>query len=292
MTRPSGLRSDDLLARILRTAADELEATRAPMLEDLPDALHQHRTRVRRLRSVLAGFRDVLDEPAAERLRVLYAQWGSQLGVARDLEVLAAAAETALVERDVGDGPAFERLVEAPRVEYARAHARLVQLADLRRARERARLLEAFVAESRVEDGASPAEGPAIDVLRREARRVGRRADARDGTDASLHALRKAGRRLRYISEAIAAAAPDLHPGEVTALAEAGDIVHDRLGAHRDARSFARFVEREAVLAGRAGEPTEVYDDIVRAAREQAAGGPPALKKPLARIGEARRALR
>ncbi|MDZ8170899.1 CHAD domain-containing protein [Microbacterium xanthum] len=284
-------RAGDLVSDIVRTAAAEMESTHRPMLEDVPDGLHQHRTRVRRLRSVLAGFRGSLDEPAVERLRVLYAEWGRQLGVARDVEVLAAAAEKALEARGIADGPAFERLVDEPRAEYARAHARLVEMSDLRRARERARLLAHFVGDLRVTDADSDAGLLVSTVLRHEARRVRRRARERDGTDATVHALRKAGRRLRYIAEAVAAAAPDLHAAEVSALAEAGDAVHDRLGAYRDAHTFAAAVRRHAVLAGRAGEPTDVYDDIERSTLEDIGAEPPALAEPLARIREARRAL-
>ena len=108
MTSQSQASAGDLVVRIVRSAADDLDQTRAGMLEDVPDGLHQHRTRVRRLRSVLAGFRDVLDEPAVERLRVLYAEWGRQLGVARDLEVLADAGEAELASRGIADGAAFE----------------------------------------------------------------------------------------------------------------------------------------------------------------------------------------
>ena len=291
MTSQSQASAGDLVVRIVRSAADDLDQTRAGMLEDVPDGLHQHRTRVRRLRSVLAGFRDVLDEPAVERLRVLYAEWGRQLGVARDLEVLADAGEAELASRGIADGAAFERLVDRPRAEYARAHARLGELIDLRRARERDRLLRGFVLEPRVDDPQAPADDLVSTVLRHEARRVLRAAKLLDGTDAPLHALRKAARRLRYVSEAIASAAPEVHPEQVATLADAGDAIHDRLGGHRDAVAFLAFVEREGVLAGRAGEPADVYGDIAHTVRAETGEKPPGVKKPLARIREARLAL-
>ena len=51
MTSQSPASAGDLVVRIVRSAADDLDQTRAGMLEDVPDGLHQHRTRVRRLRT-------------------------------------------------------------------------------------------------------------------------------------------------------------------------------------------------------------------------------------------------
>ena len=73
--------------------------------------------------------------------------------------------------------------------------------------------------------------------------------------------------------------------------AGAGDVIHDRLGGHRDALAFLAFVEREGVLAGRAGEPADVYGDIAHTVRAEMGEKPPGVKKPLARIREARLAL-
>ena len=136
-----------------------------------------------------------------------------------------------------------------------------------------------------------PAEDLVPTVLRHEARRVLRAAKLLDGTDAPLHALRKTARRLRYVSEAIASAAPDVQPEHVATFAGAGDVIHDRLGGHRDALAFLAFVEREGVLAGRAGEPADVYGDIAHTVRAEMGEKPPGVKKPLARIREARLAL-
>ena len=45
------------------------------------------------------------------------------------------------------------------------------------------------------------------------------------------------------------------------------------------------------MLAGRAGEPADVYGDIAHTVRAETGEKPPGVKKPLARIREARLAL-
>ena len=77
----------DVIRSILGTTAERLFDTETDAMADEPDGLHQHRTHVRRLRSILAGFRDYLDEAAAQELRVRFDEWGSQLGIVRDIEV-------------------------------------------------------------------------------------------------------------------------------------------------------------------------------------------------------------
>ena len=52
---------------------------------------------------------------------------------------------------------------------------------------------------------------------------------------------------------------------------EAGDDIHDALGAHRDAMLLAQRVDHEAALAGRAGELSHAYDRIAEVARDEAA---------------------
>ena len=88
--------AEDVVTAVLRTAADDVVRTRNAALADEPDGVHQHRVRVRRLRSILAGFRGSLDTRTADLLRVRYAEWGRELGVVRDIEVRAAVAHQVL----------------------------------------------------------------------------------------------------------------------------------------------------------------------------------------------------
>jgi CHAD domain-containing protein len=241
--------------------------------------------RVRRLRSVLAGFEDELDARAAERVRVAYAEWGRELGVVRDIEVRADVAEDALDRAGIDDPDVARRLIDVERAAYSGAHARLVELAREPRARARERMLSSLVEEPGIVQPEAAAEEVVAGVLRAQARRVRKAARRVDGTDDAYHALRKAARRMRYVAEAVAESAPGLYPSAVDDLARAGDRLHDALGGHRDAVLFAEHVAREGVLAARAGERSEAYDLIAALARADAAS-------QLATVPKALRGLR
>lgn len=270
-----------VLTSIVRTAAAEIDETLPAALADDPDGVHQHRVRVRRLRSVLAAFGDLMDRRAADRVRVRYAEWGTQLGVVRDIEVSAAVAEEALAEADIDDPLVTRRLVVAERREYAIAHARLKELGTGARAAERARELHALAASPGVVAPDDPASELVARVLKKQARRVRNAMRRLDESDAAHHDVRKAARRVRYVAEAVAEAAPGLHAAAVEGLAQAGDALHDALGSHRDAVLFAAHLRREAVRAGRAGEAAEVYEHLaaeaLHRAHEHLAGVPKAL---------------
>lgn len=260
----------EVLGEIVRRAAAEVEGTAAAALADEPDGVHQHRVRVRRLRSVLGGFRAELDTRSAERLRVAYAEWGRELGVVRDIEVAVDVAEQLLERAQIDDPAVVHRLVESQRDAYAAAHQRLVQLAGSPRAEERTRLLREFVDTAGVVEPDRPAPDVLADVLANQARRVEKAEGRLDGSDEAHHALRKAARRTRYVAEAIADVAPDLFPQQVEAIAHAGEDLHDALGAHRDARLLAHRVAHEGALAGRAGEPSDAYETIADLLRDEA----------------------
>ncbi|MEV4687465.1 CHAD domain-containing protein [Microbacterium sp. LWH3-1.2] len=275
----------DVLGEILRRTAAEVEDTAAAALADEPDGVHQHRVRVRRLRSVLGGFRQALDTRAAERLRVAYAEWGRELGVVRDIEVRADVAEEMLERAEIDDPAVRRRLVESERDLYPAAHERLVELARSPRSEERARLLREFVDPAVVDDPDQPAADVFAAVLAKQAQRVAKAEARLDGSDDAHHELRKAARRTRYVAEAIADVAPDLFPQEVEAIAEAGDDLHDALGGHRDAMLLAHRVAHEGALAGRAGELSDAYDTIAGLLRDEA-------EKRLAEVSPALRKLK
>ncbi|WP_137844213.1 CHAD domain-containing protein [Microbacterium sp. 2FI] len=271
MSSPQPPRIGPVVRSIVDTAAAAVIDTKPAALRDEPDAVHQHRTAVRRLRSVLAGFSPLLDEPSADRLRVMYGEWGTQLGIVRDAEVRAAVAATALQERGVTDESAiWRRLVDEERGEYSRLHARLIDLAAGPRIVEADDLLRGFARDPDVLEGDRKAKKQLRRVLAREVERVDGARRRMDGTDNSFHDVRKAGRRLRYVAEAMTEAAPTILPDAITELAVAGEVVHDVLGDHRDLVIFADRIDRVRSLAARAIEPVQLYDDLARDARADA----------------------
>lgn len=291
MGEGSGPTAGEVLTAMVRQAAEAVADTEVAAIADEPDGVHQHRVRVRRLRSILAGLRPHLDEVAAQRLRVEYGAWGGQLGLVRDIEVLADVAADALSDLGIDDPDARRRLVDDRRDEYRRDHARLVELAATPRALERSRLLAEFARHPPLVDPDAPARAVLADTLRHEARRVRHAARAVDGSIGSYHLVRKAGRRLRYVAEAVRDAAPGLFGDEVDALAEAGDDIHGSLGDHRDALVFARTLEQARALAGRAGEPVLVYDALLADAHARAGGKLASLEPALAAVRHAAKRL-
>ncbi|WP_194397633.1 CHAD domain-containing protein [Microbacterium atlanticum] len=284
-SRQKDLAIGTVLGDILRRAAAEVEETLPAALADEPDAVHQHRVRVRRLRSVLAGFEDSLDTGQADRLRVAYAEWGSQLGVVRDIEVRASVAAETLEDAGITDPAIIRRLVDSERDAYPAAHARLVELAASPRAQERARTLERFVEAMYVVDHDRPAEPALAEVLRAQVKRVRTAARRLDESTERFHDLRKAARRARYVAEAVADAVPDFAPHTVQAIAEAGDDLHDALGGHRDLTLLAQHARQEGARAAHAGERSEDYEAIAVLAEDAAA-------ELLADVGPAVRQLR
>lgn len=281
----------DVLRTVIRTAADGLFATESAALDDLPDGVHQHRTHVRRLRSVLAGFRRYLDESAVHALRAQLGGWGAELGVVRDAEVRAQVAAAALAELGIHDAGVRIRLVDAEWTEYRLAHARLRELRDTPRGSARAAAIASFADDPPMTRDAEADASDLSGAARHEARRVLRAAKHSDGSIESLHELRKAGRRLRYVCEALHAASPSLFGPAFADLAAAGEEVHDALGDHRDEHIFLHTLAIARAHAGRDGERIEPYDVLARRAAERAGRRLDDLGGALRRVREAAKAL-
>jgi len=272
---------------ILHSTAAGLFDTERAALADEPDGVHQHRTRVRRLRSVLAGFRDYLDDAAAEHLRVQFAEWGRELGVVRDIEVRANAAASAIDELGIDDPHLERRLVGVDRAEYRGAHARLREQHAGSRSAARMDALRRFPDDPPLSAAADAPIDTLQSVVRREARRVRRAVTRSDGSLDALHDARKAGRRLRYVVEALHEAAPDFGGDAMDALARAGEEVHDSLGTHRDELLFGDRVRRARTHAGRAGERVGNFDLLIVHAETKGREALERLPAAIARVREA-----
>ncbi|WP_430646690.1 CHAD domain-containing protein [Agromyces sp. GXS1127] len=252
-------------------------------LADEPDALHQLRTNVRRLRSVLAAYGPVLDEAVVTGLRRRLRELGHELGTVRDLEVRVQVADAAIAEAEEAGRFASEAerdrirgiLVDDEQVAHDRAHARFVERQELPRAVERLEELDRVLAEppftGRAADDAAIELGKLLD---REAKRAARRARRLPGEPSldDLHELRKASRRLRYAAEAVTEPPVELFGERAAALADAGDDIHDVLGDHRDELLFAEHLRRAAAHAAHAGDPAEVLHRLADDADARAAG--------------------
>ncbi|MDR6970231.1 CHAD domain-containing protein [Leifsonia shinshuensis] len=234
------------------------------------DAVHQARTRVRRLRSILAVFRKAFDEEEQRRMRARLKRLGHRLGDVRDLDVRARDLEGLLSEQtDPAVADAVEAMAARARAQYGRALDDLLRHVRSRGHRELLADLQSFAAAPPLsEDGSAHPHRVARKGLRRAARRVlrveGERLEER-------HAARKAARRLRYAAEAVA----DDLGGDAVRLAEAAEELQDALGEHRDLVLLARHLREHAELDGlpavRAGVEA-LAEDCERRAAEKLAG--------------------
>ena len=271
----------DAVGVSLRSLVDELLAVDPAVRRDDAESVHEMRKVVRRLRSVLAASRGVLDRDAADALRARLASFGRVLGEARDAEVRAdrAAAEIDALPAELEDRRLQGRLVANARREYRRAHERLLAFLS---GTEYLGLLDALDGFVAAPPAGKRASSPAGKVLRRilekEADRSLRRAGeahsagTADGLDA-LHGARKAARRLRYAAEAAHADGGIRSRGDlerVAALAAAAEEVQDVLGEHRDASVFAEHVRAESGRAHAAGEQTFGYGVLYSRVRRAA----------------------
>ncbi|MGR0221723.1 CHAD domain-containing protein [Agromyces sp. ZXT2-6] len=257
-----------IVVRALGAVRDRLREYHPLAMVDEPDALHQMRTNVRRLRSLLAAYGPVLDAGVATELRRRLRELGRELGTVRDLEVRVQVAEDALGAGD--EAGRFDSdedrarvrgiLIDDETVAHDQAHARFVERQRMPRAIARLAELDRVLADPPfTERAARPAKRELAALLDREASRAAKRARRlpADPELEDLHELRKAGRRLRYAAEAVTQPPVELFGDAAVALAEAGDAIHDVLGDHRDELLFAEHLRRSAAHAAHAGKPAD-----------------------------------
>lgn len=240
----------DVVLASLADYSTRLTALTPAVVTDEPDAVHQARVLVRRLRSVLAASRRLFGCAEVARVRAELGGLGDELGRVRDLEVRIAQADEYL------GVPAAEamrrRFVDELRARHRMAHESFV--ARLESGVAMSAPIEAFL-EAALE--ATPDTAPSsaglvgpnvldeqlLAMLTAELCRV-LRAEARAENDlASLHRLRRAARRLRYVADAVADAVDPELGSRLRALSASAETVQDLLGANRDGRLFAEELE-------------------------------------------------
>ncbi|WP_063771928.1 alpha/beta fold hydrolase [Kitasatospora mediocidica] len=199
------------LTAYLQVRLAELLTLDAAVRRDEPDAVHQMRITVRRLRSALTAHRRMLHrertDPLGAELRLL----GKILGRARDAEVLGErlTAQAAALPAAARPEELAERIRARFERRYTTAHRAALRTLDSPRYRALLDALAQTAAQPPLRQRASHGRGEARRVLRRERRRTGRRTRAAFGTppgpdrDAALHQARKAAKRARYTAESI-----------------------------------------------------------------------------------------
>jgi CHAD domain-containing protein len=244
------------VAGYARAQREAIIALDPAVRRDEPEAVHDFRVAIRRLRSTLRTFRSLMPtdpEPVRAELHWL----ASELGPVRDLEVIAErlAGAVAAEPPELVIGPVGERMAE--RLTGQRERAREAALASLGSDRYFALLdqLDELLDEP-------PIRRPVNAEVRRLVRTAVRRAERRlaavgeaapgeaSATDAELHQARKSAKRARYAVEVLAPAAGKPTNRLVGRLKE----VQDLLGAHQDTVVAREVLKAEADDAEAGGQ--------------------------------------
>jgi CHAD domain-containing protein len=252
-----GPRAGEFVRGALGEQLAGLEAADVQLRTDQPDAVHQVRVAARRLRSTLAAFRAVLERDATDPLREELSWLGGQLAQARDDEVaLAHLRELVAGQPDeLVLGPVAARLQQNQlREERAGLDRALDSLSEPRYLR----LLDSLhdlVADPPFTDRAADRLEPVLrNAVRGSVRRLrrhivtARRASAAE-RDESLHAVRKAAKRVRYATEI---ARPEL--GGAQDVVRAAKRIQTVLGERQDTVVTRELCRRFGVVAFADGE--------------------------------------
>jgi CHAD domain-containing protein len=291
----------DVVLPVIRQLTDAIIATDARVRADETDSVHTMRVTVRRLRSVLAVFRGVLDRTVTDPIRDQLRSLGDVLGTARDAEVRRARGEALLAGKTDGqqngtgeqapvfqaDGDVQRRLVDDPHGEYRVRLGEVVSYLDSAEYFALLDNLDLLVSRPPVtESSLRPARAVVKEALRRQTRRAHKRLKAVEVTDLdALHAARKASRRVRYVAEALSDGDNAVLGKKTVALAGAAESVQDLLGDHRDAMLFLDRLEETAREATEAGENAAAYGALAAAERSNA-------QSSIDRLGDARSRLK
>ena len=217
---------------------------------DVPDALHQMRVAIRRLRSALATFRPLLDREVSEPLREELKWVASQLGITRDAEVARdRIAQLVDAEPDhLATGGLADHSRTAFESTHDEAHRQTVKVLESSRYLDLLDSLDAFVATpSWTGQAALPVKKVLPGRVRHEWKRVKSRMRDVDEAEAAsdtenerLHEVRKASRRARYAAETAAPVYGDSAENFATAMEQLQRI----LGDHHDSLVLqARLLE-------------------------------------------------
>ena len=209
--------------------------------------VHKTRVAVRRLRSTLRVFSDVMQPEQSSALDAELRWYAELLGAVRDCEVLAARLRDQIaqlpaqyvlgpVSSDIGETLALDGRAAAAALSEGMSSSRYLQLlGTLRIWRTSPPLTE--VADAKAAE--------AINHVRTAKRKAKKRLKQANGDAEKLHRARKAMKRLRYAAELTKPARP-----KAARVARKAKRVQTQLGEHQDAVVSAAFLTRLGARVG------------------------------------------
>ncbi len=227
---------------------------------DEHDAVHRMRVATRRMRSVLATYRLLLEDDETVGLLRAELKWiAGVLGQARDAEVMHERLKGMLAEEpaDLVMGPVARRVDLELGSSYREAHTKVLEELDGQRYFGLLDLLESLLTTPRLTPrGRKPANKVVPKLINRDITRLrtavreARKNPAGIGDHPALHEARKDGKRLRYAAEA----ALPIKPKKAAALMEAAQGIQKILGDHQDSIVTRTLLRRLGATASREGE--------------------------------------
>jgi triphosphatase len=225
------------------------------------EPVHQMRVAVRRARSVITVFRDVLGCPAVDRANDVLKGFGARLGPARDWDVFVTETAPAVTAAFPGN-PRLERLLAAADRRRRECHAGLdaylescafralgLELAWVSASRSWQEALEPERQEALTQP---PHEFAAFVLQRRLKKLLALGKNIKDLDIPSLHGVRLSAKRLRYAAETFAA----LYPGKATArFIRRLSRLQQSLGVLNDGAVAAQLLDELGGPGGRHGHP-------------------------------------
>ncbi|QNN51603.1 CHAD domain-containing protein [Nocardioides mesophilus] len=235
MSDPGGTEVDRLLRGRLAELAGQVRRAEAMVRAEEAEGVHDLRVAMRRARSLLVSFEDLLRWPATQRL-VEDLRWSAaELSGLRDVEVVQERLEVLLVADPVELllGPVSARVADHVRAARASELVRVQELLADNPPRLLADELERVVAEAPGSASVDDVRRRLRQDWRRTRRRAGRAAALPAGDralDAALHDVRKAAKRARYAAETL----KPLLGERAEEMEKAAEAVQQALGDHRD----------------------------------------------------------
>lgn len=265
-----------VVADRLREQVAELEYRDGRVRRDLPDGVHKMRVATRRLRSVLATFRPLLDREQTEPVRDELKWLAGVLGDARDAQVMRRFLVGLLADEpaELVIGPVEARVHDELTSEYRLAHDRAVEALQSPRYHALVDRLEALAADPPwTERAGRPPDKELRSRVRKELRRARSRVETaaeapdREARDLALHEARKAVKRLRYAAETVGA----VHGRKARRLAKATQRVQTLLGDQHDAVTSQPRIRQLGVQAHLSDENAFTYGLLLGRQRAEAA---------------------
>jgi CHAD domain-containing protein len=259
----------------LETAVTRIVASAPDSRRGDKDAIHRVRTSIRRLRSELRAFKELVDGPWRERLEVELKWLAGLLGGVRNLDILMDRLRKYARKQEQRDSSAFALApffpaIQARRTDVAQALNNALDgdryrslLDTLRGAAEHPPLLDPARLSCRTVLPSAAA------AAWRRLKKVARRLRPSDPVE-TFHELRKRAKRVRYTAEL---AAPVLRRREIRAahrFIRLTTRIQDLLGEHQDAIDTTREIEE--VLAQHADAPAflQAAESLLNSQRKSA----------------------